>query len=266
MVYAVKDYLERISAYGLVNVLIELIIIGIVIYITLRFLEGTRGLRLFRGLVLLVASFMLIVGVLAENLNLLRLKVLAQPVVYIVFFGSLVVFQPELRRALLKLGEARWFRGRSRSGEKTIRAIASAAKYLSDKKIGALIAIERQVGLGHIIETGIRVDGIVSSELLRTIFWPGSALHDLGVVIQEDRVAAAGCQFPLTDSDQVDPSLGSRHRAAVGLSEDSDAIVVVVSEETGIISLAFDGKLYRGFGYQELESRLRELLLDEAKG
>ncbi len=266
MFQVVREYTERISAYGWWSVLVELIIIGLVIYAILKFLEGTRGLRLFRGLILLIASFMLIVGVIAEDLHLVRLQVLARPVLYIVFFGSLVVFQPELRRALMKIGEARWFKGFVNSSDRVVKAVASSTQYLASRKIGALIAIERQVGLGHIIETGVKIDAIVSSELIRTIFWPGSALHDLGVVIQEERISAAGCQFPLTESEEVDPSLGSRHRAAVGLSEDSDAVVVVVSEETGIISLAVDGKLYRGFSYEELEKELREFLLVSQKG
>ena len=255
------EYFNRISSYGWSVVITELVIIGIVVYIVLKFLEGTRGLRLFRGLILILASILLIIGVLAENFHLTRIKVLSRPVLYIIFFGSLVVFQPELRRGLMRLGEARWFRRLMSASESTIQSVTSAAKYLSAHKIGALIAIERQVGLASIIESGVLLDAHVSAELLKTIFWPGSALHDLGVIIQEDRIVAASCQFPLTESENVDPSLGSRHRAAVGLTEDSDAVVVVVSEETGRISLAVDGKLYLGLAHSELEEKLKQLLL-----
>ncbi len=255
------EYFSRISSYGWSVVITELVIIGLVVYVILKFLEGTRGLRLFRGLILILASILLVIGVLAENFHLTRIKVLARPVLYIIFFGSLVVFQPELRRGLMRLGEARWFRRLMSASESTIQSITSAVKYLSAHKIGALIAIERQVGLASIIESGVLLDAHISSELLKTIFWPGSALHDLGVIIQENRVVAAGCQFPLTESDNIDSSLGSRHRAAVGLTEDSDAVVVVVSEETGRISLAVDGNLYTGLSTRELGERLEQLLL-----
>ncbi len=254
------EYFSRISSYGWPIVITELIIIGLVIYVILKFLEGTRGLRLFRGLILILASILLIIGVLAENFHLTRIKVLARPVLYIIFFGSLIVFQPELRRGLMRLGEARWFRRLISASESTIQSIVSAVKYLAAHKIGALIAIERQVGLASTIESGVLLDAHVSAELLKTIFWPGSALHDLGVIIQENRIVAASCQFPLTESENVDPSLGSRHRAAVGLTEDSDAVVIVVSEETGKISLAVDGKLYTDLSSQELEDKLKQLL------
>ncbi len=255
------EYIDRISGYGWSVVIAELVIIGAVIYVILKFLEGTRGLRLFRGLILILATILLIIGVLAENFHLTRIKVLARPVLYIIFFGSLIVFQPELRRGLMRLGEARWFRRLISASESTIQSITSAAKYLSANKIGALIAIERQVGLASTSESGILLDARVSAELLKTIFWPGSALHDLGVIIQENRILAAGCQFPLTDSENIDPSLGSRHRAAVGLTEDSDAVVVVVSEETGMISLAVDGKLYTNLSAHQLEDKLKQLLM-----
>jgi diadenylate cyclase len=196
----------------------------------------------------------------AGRMHLERINVLANPLLYGLFFGSLVVFQPELRRALMRIGEARWLRQLISESETTITAICVAAKYLSAHKIGTLIAIERQVSLNTVVESGVRVDAVITPELLKTIFWPGSALHDLGVVIQEGRVTAAGCQFPLTESDDLDTTLGSRHRSAVGLSEDCDAVVVAISEETGIISIALDGKIYRGYTPETLESELRKLL------
>jgi diadenylate cyclase len=256
----IEGYFERIGAYGWTTVLVELFVVGLVIYIILNFLQGTRGLRLLRGLVLILATVFLVLRVLAGRMHLDRINVLATPVMYGVFFGSLVVFQPELRRALMRIGEARWLRRLISESESTIATVVSSVKYLSAHKIGTLIAIERQVNLNTVVESGVRLDAALTPELLKTIFWPGSALHDLGVVLQEGRVAAAGCQFPLTESGSLDPTLGSRHRAAVGLSEDCDAVVIAVSEETGVISICLDGKIQRGFTPETLEHELRKLL------
>jgi diadenylate cyclase len=260
----VHGYVERIHAYGWATVAIELFVIGVAIYIILNFLQGTRGLRLLRGLVLILVAVFLVLRVLVARMGLDRINILATPVLYGVFIGSLVVFQPELRRALMRIGEARWLRRFISESETTVSAVIHAVKYLSTHKIGTLIAIERQVSLNTVVESGIRLDAVVTPELLKTIFWPGSALHDLGVVIQEGRVAAAGCQFPLTESDELDSSLGSRHRSAVGLTEDADSVVVVISEETGVISIALDGKIHRGFTPEALEKELRRLLFVDA--
>ncbi len=261
----VSGYIDRISEYGWISVVIELTLIWLVLYAVWRFLQGTRGLRLMRGLIMTLVSAFLILEVLARTLELDRIHVLFSPLVYMIFFASLIAFQPELRRGFIRLGEARWLRSIFRESEETISPITAAVRYCSRHKIGALIAIERQVGLGAIVEAGVPVDSELNPEILKTIFWPGSALHDLGVIIQEGRIAAAACQFPLTESDTIDPSLGSRHRAAVGLTEDSDAIVIIVSEETGAISLAVEGKLIRGFTPQGLAEKLRELLRTPSK-
>jgi len=256
----VVEYLKRLSEYGWGSVIFQMLLIGAALYAVSGFLRGTRGLRLMRGLIVTLISAFLILDVLAARLQLEQITVLFKPFVYMIFFASLVAFQPELRRGLIRLGEARWLQRFIHGGEQTIGAVSSAVRQLAGQRVGALIAIERQVGLGSIIENGVRIDGVVSAELLRTIFRPGSALHDLGVVIQEGRLAAAACQFPLTESDQFDPGLGSRHRAAVGLTEDSDAVVVVVSEETGTISLAVEGRLHRGLTPNALAQELKELL------
>jgi len=260
---SVEGYLERISAYGWATVGIELFVVGLVIYIILNFLQGTRGLRLLRGLILILATIFLVLRVMAGRLHLERINVLATPVLYAVFFGTLVVFQPELRRALMRIGEAHWLNRFISESDATVAKITAAVRYLASHKIGVLIANERQVSLNTVAESGVRLDAVITPELLKTIFWPATALHDLGTVIQEGRISAAGCQFPLTESGELDPTLGSRHRAAVGLSEDCDAVVIVVSEETGVISIAVGGKLYRGFTPEALEKELRRLLNTE---
>lgn len=248
-------------AYELRKVLPELILIGSVVYVILRFLRGTRGARVLQGVAVLLVASILIVQVLANQFDWPRIKILYQYLLVAMLVTVLVVFQPELRRGLMRLGETSWFMRRLLNvRHETVEAIVRAAEDLSKRKVGALIAVERDVGLAGIIETGIRIDGLVSADLLRSIFWPGSPLHDMGVVIQENRVAAAGCQFPLAESDEVDRSLGSRHRAAIGLSHESDALVVVVSEETGAISLAINGQLRRFLTPAELREVLSEEL------
>ncbi len=259
---AIIDYFQRLTseAYNPVSILIEWLLIGVVVYSVLRFLAGTRGARLMKGVALLLLVTFLVVRVVAERFELERIQILYRYFLAAAFLTVLVVFQPELRRGLTRLGGtswlARWMRRPPRVADRIVPAVAR----LSAQRIGALIAVERQVGLAGLIESGVRLDAELSSELLQTIFWPGSMLHDMGVIIQADRVVGAGCQFPLADSAEVDRSLGSRHRAAVGLSTDSDAVVIVVSDETGIISLAERGRLRRDLSPEELDTALGDLL------
>ncbi len=160
----------------------------------------------------------------------------------------------------MRLGETRWLQGLTHEVDRLIDEICRATGYLAKNKIGALIAVERDVPLGQMAGAGVRLDAVVTAELLMTIFWPGSALHDLGVIVQAGRVAAAGCQFPLVESEELESTLGSRHRAAVGLSQESDAVVVVVSEETGTISIAERGRLLRPLTVESLRRTLTEML------
>src|SRR5439155_650989 len=179
--------------------------------------------------------------------------------------ATVVVFQPELRRALMRLGETRLFRSWSNQVDEDIDALVEAATFLSRRKIGALIAIERDVGLGGIAESGTRVNADLTAALLDTIFWPNSPLHDLGVIVSQGRIAYAGVQFPLAESGELERELGSRHRAAVGMSQESDAVVLVVSEETGDVSIAERGQLIRKLTPEGLRGLLGELLGAERK-
>jgi diadenylate cyclase len=174
--------------------------------------------------------------------------------------ATVVVFQPELRRALMRLGETRLFRSWSSQVDDEIDALVEAATFLSRRKIGAVVAIERDVPLGAIAESGTRVGADLSAPLLETIFWPNSPLHDLGVVISGGKIAYAGVQFPLAESGELERELGSRHRAAVGMSQESDAVVLVVSEETGDVSIAERGQLIRKLTPEGLRGLLSELL------
>jgi diadenylate cyclase len=263
MIRTITNYLQTLfysEGYRPGEILFEMLLIGIVVYTVLSFLHGTRGARLLQGLIILLVGGFVVVNVLADWFHLERIAVLYEPFVWTVLLTTLVVFQPELRRGLMRLGETRWRRARQSEIDRIARPIATACTQLSKNKIGALIAIERDIGLSGIIDQGVPLDAKLTSELLNTIFWPGSALHDLGVIIQRGRIAAAGCQFPLGDAEGVDRSVGSRHRAAIGLSLDSDAVVVVVSEETGTISIAERGRLYRHIPADALFATLRRHL------
>ncbi len=240
---------------------VELLIIGSAVYATMRFLRGTRGARLLRGFVMLLVGSTLLVFFVANLLQLERIKVLYPYFVAALFLIALVAFQPELRRALIRLGAASWFVGVAREIDRVIDEVVEAAALLSKNKIGAIIAFERGTEFGALVDAGCRLDAEVSKELLTTIFWPGSSLHDMGVIISQGRIAAAAVQFPLTDSaEELDPSLGSRHRAAVGLSQESDALVVVVSEETGTISVVEQGRMERFLTPDSLRQLLKSRL------
>lgn len=270
MIHNVLQYLHglfNVAAYNPWGVLVEVGLIGVVVYVVLRFLQGTRGAPLLQGLVILMVSGVLVIQVLADRLGLERIRELSEPFVWVVVLTTLIVFQPELRRGLMRLGEARFRRIRPSEIDRIARPVAKACSQLSKNKIGALIAVERSVGLSGLTDQGIKLDARITSELLLTIFWPGSALHDLGVIIQRGRIAAAGCQFPFSDAvESVDRSIGSRHRAAIGLSLDSDAVVVVVSEETGSISIAENGRLYRHIPADALFGTLRRHLATPRSG
>lgn len=263
-----SDYFRELSS-GARNpwvVVTELLLIGTVVYFTLRFLQGTRGARLMRGIGVVVVASFVVVRMLAERFQWERIEFLYQYFVVAVFLVTLVVFQPELRRGLMRLGERLWFSGFHGKPDTVIEPLVQSVSALSKKRIGAIIAIERVVGLAAIIETGVRLDARLSAELINTIFWPGSALHDMGVIVRQDRIIAARCQFPLAEAIDSERSLGSRHRAALGLSEESDAIVVVVSEESGAISVAHDGELHRTLAPEVLRSVLYRLLVKKPGG
>jgi len=252
------SFLQRMANRPAVT-LIELLLIGIVIYAMLRFFQGTRGARLVRAVLTILAVSFALVWLIAEQLESERIKVLYPYFILVVFLVSLVAFQTELRRMLLRLGEGGYSQRWLKASERVLDPIVVAVERLSKKKIGALIAIERMGEIGAVLESGIRMDAKVSAELLETIFWPGTPLHDLGVIIQQGKLIAAGCQFPLAESGEVERSLGSRHRAGLGLSHEAQAVVIIVSEETGRISLAVRGQL-EVVSPQTLRQRLAEAL------
>jgi diadenylate cyclase len=213
-----------------------------------------------RGIAFLLLALYVFVGLLGDTLRLYAIQVLAERLVAVIAFAIIVVFQPELRRAIMRLGETSFFRGFSRLVDEEIVQLVESAVFLSSKRVGALVAIERETGLGGVAETGTRINAELSAQLLNTIFWPNSPLHDLGVIVSGGKIAYAGVQFPLAEEGTLERELGSRHRAAVGMSSESDAVVLVVSEETGDISVAERGHLFRKLTPDALRGLLTELL------
>lgn len=256
----ISSYVWSLGSYRWWRIAIELLLIGVVVYYVLRFLRGTRGARMLKGIAFLLITIQLAVSLGNKTFQLERIAFLYQQFLQIMAIVVIVVFQPELRRALMRLGETRLFRGFSKQLDEEIESLVESATFLSKRKIGALVAIERDVGLGGIAESGTKLNADLSADLLNTIFWPNSPLHDLGVIISQGRVAYAGVQFPLAESGDLEKDLGSRHRAAVGMSQESDAVVMIVSEESGDISIAERGVLFRKLTVEALRGMLTDLM------
>jgi diadenylate cyclase len=239
---------------------LEIFILAVLIYYAFRILRGTRGWPVVIGFVV----GLLVLKAATAILNLPVLAYLLDSATWLIAVGALVIFQPELRRILAELGNLRLF-ATAHEQRESIEVIIQTVERLSEVKIGALIAIEQSIQLREVVESGIKVDCEATPEMLETIFFPNNAVHDGGVVIKGDRIAFAACIFPLTQRQDLNKSLGTRHRAAIGLSEQTDAVVVVVSEETGMISHVYKGQLVRGVTLEELRSFLTSVLLPPSK-
>jgi len=251
------DYLTRVAAYGWWRVAIELFLIGLIIYWAVDFLEGTRGERLFRGVIFILIAGFIILKLLVGRFAFERLEYLYSGFLIAVLIIAVIAFQPEIRRALIRIGQPRFLAFFSQQLARTTEEIITAVTELSASRTGAIIVIEKRVALGEFIETGIRIDARVTAALLKTIFQPASPLHDLAVVVRADRVVAARVQLPLAEAGSVQGiHLGSRHRAAIGITVGSDATCLVVSEETGVVSIAQRGELTRNV----TETQLRRYL------
>jgi diadenylate cyclase len=257
-VYTFVDYFNRIAHNNQWwVVLVELILIGLVVYWFVDFLEGTRGERLFRGVIFILVIGFLVLNLIVERMPFERLQYLYKGFLIAVLIVAVTAFQPEIRRVLIQIGQPRFWAGSSHQLSRTIEELVRAVTELSAARIGAIIVIEQQVALGEFIETGVRLDARVTADILKTIFYPGTALHDMAVVVRGDRLVAARVQLPLAEAGAIDGiSLGSRHRAALGITAGSDATCLVVSEETGAISVARDGALVRNVTESQIRSYL----------
>ncbi len=238
--------------------LLDIVIVAFVIYKAIGFFKETRAKVLIKGLLLLLGIWFV-----AQWLDLISLKWLLTKFFDYAIIAVAIIFQPELRHALERVGHSKIGNFGvmqnstvSEEVQKSIDEVCKACASMQEQKIGALIVFERSTPLGEVISTGTMVDAAISQEIVGNIFYPKSPLHDGGMVIRSCRVAAAGCILPLTANNELSKELGTRHRAAVGMSETSDAVVVVVSEETGVISVCINGTITRGFNQMNLREKL----------
>lgn len=239
------------------EVAVELVVIWLVVFAIFRFLRGTRGAGVIKGFLLLTVGTALLVRVLGEATDgFQRLRFLFDRAFSLLAILLIVVFQPEIRAAMSRLGQTKFF-ARTRQEYGGIAAeVAEAVGFLSKNRFGALIVIERQIGVGDLLAGGVELDAKPSASLIESVFWPNSPLHDLALVIRNGRVWGAGVQLPLADGDDLPKSLGARHRAALGATLESDCVVVVVSEETGLIRIAEAGSLSAPVARDDLEGEL----------
>lgn len=242
--------------------IVDVLLVWFVIYQLIKIIKGTKAVQLLKGIFVLI-----IVRVLTDVFHFDTLKWLLDQVLPWGFLAIIIIFQPELRRALEQLGRGRLF-ARTKMQEEEERdrimeALSKSVNYMAKRRIGALMSIEKETGLSEYSETGTPLNSDLTSELLINIFIPNAPLHDGAVIIQGNKIVAAGCYLPLSESPFISKELGTRHRAAIGLSEVTDAVTIVVSEETGAISIAADSDLYRGLTIEEFEERLRKMWFGE---
>jgi len=238
------------------EMILEIMILWGVFYMVYLLLKGTAAEQVLKGIIVISAVIVLTRGVNLVIINWIMTRFLAISVL-----AFLIIFQPEIRRGLARIGRFGIF-----SGEReTLEEIAKAAVVLSKKKTGGLIAIEREVGLRKYVESGVSIDARVTSELLNTILHSGTPLHDGGIIVSEQRIEAAACLFPLTQNPNVSKTMGTRHRAAIGLSEETDAVIVVVSEETGGVSLAMGGRMTKNIEHKGMATVLRKVYVPRVR-
>ncbi len=257
---SVRMSFNELPLLGYLGIFLDVLLVWYVIYKILSLIRGTKAVQLLQGIIVIV-----FIRLLSSLLELHTLFWLVDQVMDWGFLAIIVIFQPELRRALEQLGRGKIF---SRSGNdeedhqvKLIEAITKATDYMAKRRIGALISIERQTGMGDYVETGIPLNSAISSELLINIFIPNTPLHDGAVIIQRNQVAAAACYLPLSESPFISKELGTRHRAALGISEVTDSITIVVSEETGSVSLTKNGELHRDLKPDAFRDLLKQELI-----
>lgn len=246
------------SPVAVLKNIVDVLLVWYVFYKLITIIKGTKAVQLLKGIFVII-----IVRILTDVFGLDTLKWMMDQVLPWGFLAIIIIFQPELRRALEQLGRGRLFARSTMQEEeernRLMEAITKSVSYMAKRRIGALISIERETGLSEYIETGTSMHSDMSSELLINIFIPNTPLHDGAVIIQRNRIAAAGCYLPLSESPFISKELGTRHRAALGISEVTDAITIIVSEETGAVSITANGDLDRNLSMEEFEARLRRV-------
>lgn len=255
---ALPDHLQGLlSTIGLRDIL-DILLVAIILYKMYEMLENTRAITLVKGLIILMGLTLL-----SNWLELHAIFWLLQKTVTLLFLALPIVFQPELRRTLEHLGQGK-FLGRSvflndEEARSLVNELTRAVFQMAEKKIGALIVVERDMGLNDICASGIQIDGLITADFLMNVFIPNTPLHDGAAVVRGKRLIAAGCLLPLTENRQLSSELGTRHRAAIGLSEQCDALIIVASEETGIVSVAEEGRITRRLTAEQLKAWLKPI-------
>ena len=259
------DFSVPIQYHGLLSTVgfrdvVDILLVAVILYKSYEMLKDTRAITLAKGLFVMMG-----VALGAYILELHAIYWLLSKSIYLLFMALPIVFQPELRRALERIGQGKFLGSavylNAEEADTLVNEIDKVVFSMSAKKIGALIVLEREIGINEIIDTGIRVDGLVTAPFMMNVFIPNTPLHDGAAVIRGNRMIAAGCLLPLTENRSLSTELGTRHRAALGLSEQCDAVVVIVSEETGIVSIAENGHITRRLNSEQLKKRLRPLLI-----
>ena len=243
------------SVVDILRIVVEFLLIAFVIYKILYYLRGTRAVNVLAGL---IVAF-LILSIVANGLGFTVVRWLLDNFMSLMAFTIIVIFQPELRRAFAQLGSYTFFQ-RSRKRE-TINELVNAVNAMAGRRCGAIMVVERRIGMRAIVEDAIKLDSKLNSLLIQSIFFPNSPLHDGAVIIRDDRIVAARAILPLSRDANLSRTMGTRHRAALGITEETDAVVVVVSEETGDISVACRGVIMRGLTGKALENELNKLLM-----
>ncbi|PXW86836.1 diadenylate cyclase [Streptohalobacillus salinus] len=249
---------EGFSLFNLLRVVVDIALVWYVFYKLIMLLRGTKAIQLLKGIFVVFIIYLI-----SYFLNLQTVQIMIEKVIIWGPLAIIILFQPELRRALEQIGRGSFFSRNRRSEEEifnhSLEAIVKSCNYMAKRRIGALITIERETNMGDFIETGIQIHGQLTHQLLTNIFVPNTPLHDGAVIMRENQIVAAACYLPLSESPFISKELGTRHRAAIGISEVSDAITIIVSEETGHISLTKNGELYRNI----TEEKLVEILSKE---
>lgn len=255
---------EDFSLLNYVGQIVDILLVTFVVYKLIMIIRGTRAVQLLKGITVILAVWFL-----SRFLGLRTLEFLMTQTVTYGLLAIIIIFQPELRRALEQLGRGRLFSSRTipqdDSVKKSIAAIVKASTYMGKRRIGALMSLERETGMSDYVETGIAMNAHLTSELLINTFIPNTPLHDGAVIIKEDAILAAACYLPLSENPFISKELGTRHRAALGVSEVTDSITIIVSEETGNISLTKNGELHRDLDEEQLRTLLEQEMLTEDK-
>ncbi len=250
------NWLSKISIYSdYIRPILDILILSFIIYYVYKILVQTRAIQLVKGAFLIALLYAV-----AIFLQLTTLLWIMNSLATVFVIIIAIVFQPELRSIFTRIGQSEWFRVSPRGRPYQLDSVLNAVEILSGRRRGCLIVFSRRVGLKNVLETGTRLNADLSTSLLLTIFGHDTALHDGAVVVQSGTIVAAGCFLPLSDQPDIRRSFGTRHRAALGLAENTDAIVLVVSEETGAVSLAYDANLYYDLSLSEVTNSMRKLL------